>query len=147
MRYLITVGILLSLATGPIWAQGALQLADLPELEETEEVDTEEAEESEEVPPDSEKKGPVGEVYGFVMTDVIYDGGTIDPNWTDAARFCLETSFADRIRTKARIAREPLDQCIIERKQSELPIKEQAPQFIVLRSNGNDRRIQVFANE
>ena len=88
MRYRILLSAMLAvvLMAAPAWSQGALQLADLPELEATEEVDTEEAEETEEVPADSGKKGPVGEVYGFVMTDVIYDGGTIDPNWTDAAR-------------------------------------------------------------
>jgi hypothetical protein len=89
---LASILLLLSLAAGPAWSQGALQLADLPELEEVDSVETEETvvteaevDESEDLA-EPEKKKPVGQVYGFVQTDMIYDGGTINPDWTDAAR-------------------------------------------------------------
>jgi hypothetical protein len=72
---LASVLLLLLLAAGPAWSQGALQLADLPELEEVDEDGTE-----------PEEKKPVLQLYGHVMTDMIFDSGAIDPNWTDTMR-------------------------------------------------------------
>lgn len=74
VRHLLWTLVVLCLAS-PAWSQGALNLPGLPELEETDQDGTE--------PKD---KKPIGEIYGFVMTDMIYDNGSIDPNWTDAMR-------------------------------------------------------------
>jgi len=74
-RLLVALLLFLCSVSAPVWAQGALNLAGLPELDETDEDGTK-----------PEDKKPVGEIYGFVQTDGIYDGGTINPDWFDAMR-------------------------------------------------------------
>ena len=71
----VMILVLLCLASGPLWAQGAVHFADLPELEQVSEDGTE-----------PEEKKPVLQLYGHVMTDVIFDSGAIDPNWSDTMR-------------------------------------------------------------
>ena len=83
-RRLAALLLLLSSVSAPIWAQGALNLAGLPELDETDEDGTK-----------PEDKKPVGEIYGFVQTDAIYDGGTINPDWFDAMRPSKLPAFED----------------------------------------------------
>lgn len=82
IHFVLASILLVSLAAAPARSQGALQLGDLPELEEEREEGLE-----------PEDRKPVGEIYGFVQTDGIFDSGTIDPDWVDAMRPSKLPSF------------------------------------------------------
>ena len=78
----ITLLFLLVLVLGASTAlgQGPLNLPGLPELEER-------------VAAGTGPQGPVGEVYGFINADVIFDSGANDPDWFDAMRPSKLPSF------------------------------------------------------
>ena len=78
----ITLLFLLVLVLGASTAlgQGPLNLPGLPELEER-------------VAAGTGPQRPVGEVYGFINADVIFDSGANDPDWFDAMRPSKLPSF------------------------------------------------------
>ena len=79
LRFVLT----LLLASTPLtaFAQTALGLADHPDL--GKDADGAEVEEPK----------PIGQIYGFVMADAIFQGGRIDPDWSDAMRPSKLPSF------------------------------------------------------